>query len=173
MLFLRMLMVFHGWVWRILPIYFSDRMYWIHEFCKFSPVKLHTLLVQCPMSILMTLFTLTLQPWDLWKNIWGLKNFIFLGQIVVSVHCTFIIMLHFLNDLYMRKWFFCDMLVDNGPRQGLDKFLKAASDNPDTVLHYEFMQDYKVIRIFRHIFLSFKMNVSVICHVKHRFSLNI
>jgi hypothetical protein len=35
--------------------------------------------------------------------------------------------------------------VDNGPRQGLDKFLKAASDDPDTVLHYEFMQDYKVL----------------------------
>ncbi|CAM6105722.1 unnamed protein product [Calypogeia fissa] len=34
--------------------------------------------------------------------------------------------------------------VDNGPRKGLDKFLKAASDDPDTVLHYEFMQDYKV-----------------------------
>lgn len=34
--------------------------------------------------------------------------------------------------------------VDNGPRQGLDKFLKAASKDPDTVLHYEFMQDYKV-----------------------------
>uniref|UniRef100_A0A0D6R520 Coenzyme F420 hydrogenase/dehydrogenase beta subunit C-terminal domain-containing protein n=1 Tax=Araucaria cunninghamii TaxID=56994 RepID=A0A0D6R520_ARACU len=34
--------------------------------------------------------------------------------------------------------------VDNGLRKGLDKFLKAASDSPDTVLHYEFMQDYKV-----------------------------
>ncbi|RAL48379.1 hypothetical protein DM860_005803 [Cuscuta australis] len=34
--------------------------------------------------------------------------------------------------------------VDNGTREGLDKFLKAASDEPDTVLHYEFMQDYKV-----------------------------
>lgn len=34
--------------------------------------------------------------------------------------------------------------VDNGPREGLDKFLKAASSDPDTVLHYEFMQDYKV-----------------------------
>eukprot|EP00250_Pteridium_aquilinum_P013030 c21089_g1_i2 orf=189-1514(-) len=34
--------------------------------------------------------------------------------------------------------------VDNGPRQGLDKFLKLASDDADTVLHYEFMQDYKV-----------------------------
>ena len=30
--------------------------------------------------------------------------------------------------------------VDNGPRQGLEKFLKAASTSPDTVLHYEFMQ---------------------------------
>ncbi|KAI4365347.1 hypothetical protein MLD38_021340 [Melastoma candidum] len=34
--------------------------------------------------------------------------------------------------------------VDNGTREGLDKFLKAASNEPDTVLHYEFMQDYKV-----------------------------
>lgn len=30
--------------------------------------------------------------------------------------------------------------VDNGPRQGLEKFLNAASSEPDTVLHYEFMQ---------------------------------
>lgn len=34
--------------------------------------------------------------------------------------------------------------VDNGPRQGLGKFLNAASATPDTVLHYEFMQDYRV-----------------------------
>ncbi|KNA21393.1 hypothetical protein SOVF_043290 [Spinacia oleracea] len=34
--------------------------------------------------------------------------------------------------------------VDNGTREGLDKFLRAASTDPDTVLHYEFMQDYKV-----------------------------
>lgn len=34
--------------------------------------------------------------------------------------------------------------VDNGTRDGLDKFLKAASSEPETVLHYEFMQDYKV-----------------------------
>ncbi|GMN61449.1 hypothetical protein TIFTF001_030538 [Ficus carica] len=33
--------------------------------------------------------------------------------------------------------------VDNGTREGLDKFLKAASSEPETVLHYEFMQDYK------------------------------
>ncbi len=30
--------------------------------------------------------------------------------------------------------------VDNGPRKGLDKFLRAASTRPDEVLHYEFMQ---------------------------------
>lgn len=30
--------------------------------------------------------------------------------------------------------------VDNGPRKGLEKFLNAASSDPDTVLHYEFMQ---------------------------------
>ena len=30
--------------------------------------------------------------------------------------------------------------VDNGPREGLRTFLEAASDDPDTVLHYEFMQ---------------------------------
>ncbi len=30
--------------------------------------------------------------------------------------------------------------VDNGPRAGLEKFLNVASSDPDTVLHYEFMQ---------------------------------
>lgn len=34
--------------------------------------------------------------------------------------------------------------VDNGPRKGLETFLEAASDDPSTVLHYEFMQDYRV-----------------------------
>ena len=34
--------------------------------------------------------------------------------------------------------------TDNGVRQGLDKFLNAASTSPDTVLHYEFMCDYRV-----------------------------
>ncbi|KAL2923098.1 7-hydroxymethyl chlorophyll a reductase chloroplastic [Bienertia sinuspersici] len=38
----------------------------------------------------------------------------------------------------------CQVQVDNGTREGLDKFLRAASSDPDTVLHYEFMQDYKV-----------------------------
>ena len=34
--------------------------------------------------------------------------------------------------------------VDNGKRAGLEKFLHAASESPDTALHYEFMQDYQV-----------------------------
>lgn len=34
--------------------------------------------------------------------------------------------------------------TDNGERAGLEKFLHAASKEPDTVQHYEFMQDYRV-----------------------------
>ncbi|NET33252.1 MAG: hypothetical protein F6K19_14730 [Cyanothece sp. SIO1E1] len=34
--------------------------------------------------------------------------------------------------------------VDNGKREGLNKFLNTASASPETVLHYEFMQDYQV-----------------------------
>jgi len=34
--------------------------------------------------------------------------------------------------------------TDNGPREGLEKFLHAASDSPGTVIGYEFMQDYRV-----------------------------
>ena len=39
--------------------------------------------------------------------------------------------------------------VDNGPRDGLEKFLNAASDSPSTVLHYEFVQDYRGLRLAR------------------------
>jgi 7-hydroxymethyl chlorophyll a reductase len=34
--------------------------------------------------------------------------------------------------------------TDNGPREGFNKFVNAASEDPDTVMHYEFMQDYQV-----------------------------
>ena len=34
--------------------------------------------------------------------------------------------------------------TDNGPREGLAKFLGAASERPETALHYEFMQDFRV-----------------------------
>lgn len=34
--------------------------------------------------------------------------------------------------------------TDNGPPAGLQKFLGAASDDPATVVHYEFMADYRV-----------------------------
>lgn len=51
------------------------------------------------------------------------------------------------NAYYMFStsiYYICESIVDNGTREGLDKFLKAASKEPETVLHYEFMQDYKV-----------------------------
>jgi 7-hydroxymethyl chlorophyll a reductase len=34
--------------------------------------------------------------------------------------------------------------VDNGKREGLEKFLQTTSDSPETVQQYEFMQDYQV-----------------------------
>ncbi|GJQ11384.1 hypothetical protein GpartN1_g3175.t1 [Galdieria partita] len=34
--------------------------------------------------------------------------------------------------------------VDNVTRKGLDKFLRTTSSSPDTVVHYEFMQDFRV-----------------------------
>eukprot|EP00472_Partenskyella_glossopodia_P009789 CAMPEP_0197527104 /NCGR_PEP_ID=MMETSP1318-20131121/20323_1 /TAXON_ID=552666 /ORGANISM="Partenskyella glossopodia, Strain RCC365" /LENGTH=515 /DNA_ID=CAMNT_0043081573 /DNA_START=339 /DNA_END=1889 /DNA_ORIENTATION=- len=45
-----------------------------------------------------------------------------------------------LEELYVMGTF----CVDNGPSRGLKKFLNAASDDPDTVTQYEFMQDYNV-----------------------------
>jgi coenzyme F420 hydrogenase subunit beta len=38
--------------------------------------------------------------------------------------------------------------VDNVSRQGLQTFLESASSSPDTVVHYEFMQDFRIH--FRH-----------------------
>jgi len=38
--------------------------------------------------------------------------------------------------------------VDNVSRDGLQTFLESASDSPDTVVHYEFMQDFRIH--FRH-----------------------
>ena len=38
--------------------------------------------------------------------------------------------------------------VDNVSRQGLQTFLESASRSPDTVVHYEFMQDFRIH--FRH-----------------------
>ncbi|WP_038023317.1 Coenzyme F420 hydrogenase/dehydrogenase, beta subunit C-terminal domain [Synechococcus sp. RS9916] len=38
--------------------------------------------------------------------------------------------------------------VDNVSREGLNTFLNSASDSPDTVVHYEFMQDFRIH--FRH-----------------------
>ncbi|GAB5368282.1 hypothetical protein AAMO2058_001305800 [Amorphochlora amoebiformis] len=44
------------------------------------------------------------------------------------------------EELYVLGTF----CVDNGPNKGLKKFLEAASDDPSSVKHYEFMQDYNV-----------------------------
>ncbi|KAF9618659.1 hypothetical protein IFM89_002354 [Coptis chinensis] len=50
-----------------------------------------------------------------------------------------------------RLWvMFSTFLLDNGTRKGLEKFLKAASSEPETVLHYEFMQDYKESTLCSH-----------------------
>ena len=39
--------------------------------------------------------------------------------------------------------------TDNGPREGLEKFLEVTSSNPDQVKHYEFMQDYRVHMMYK------------------------
>lgn len=64
--------------------------------------------------------------------------FLFLSTIVIFQQ-LFLEVFHNKNN--MHAYFY---IVDNGTREGLDKFLKAASSDPETVLHYEFMQDYKV-----------------------------
>lgn len=53
------------------------------------------------------------------------------------------------------------MIVDNGTREGLDKFLKAASSEPETVLHYEFMQDYKVCAEYCSLFHSLTVQFKI------------
>jgi 7-hydroxymethyl chlorophyll a reductase len=45
-----------------------------------------------------------------------------------------------LEELYVMG----TLCTDNGPKKGLKKFLNAASEKPETVTGYEFMQDYKV-----------------------------
>ncbi len=100
--------------------------------------------------------------WErMWVSLWCSPN----GRstwIATRVNglCCERMMLHILEEfislliIFLKKSSYCmnnkscvlmGVSVDNGPRQGLDKFLKAASDDPDTVLHYEFMQDYKVL----------------------------
>lgn len=53
--------------------------------------------------------------------------------------------------------------MDNGTREGLDKFLKAASKEPETVLHYEFMQDYKVTTDINRYLLFLTVSAISIC----------
>ena len=53
------------------------------------------------------------------------------------------------NTLPLQKLYVLGMpCVDNVSRQGLQTFLESASRSPDTVVHYEFMQDFRIH--FRH-----------------------
>eukprot|EP00466_Bigelowiella_natans_P007462 jgi/Bigna1/92839/estExt_fgenesh1_pm.C_800009 len=71
----------------------------------------------------------------------GIKSLLFIG-VGCSVSALRAIEPHLrqggLENLYVLGTF----CVDNGPNKGLKKFLKAASDEPETVTNYEFMQDY-------------------------------
>ncbi len=53
------------------------------------------------------------------------------------------------STLPLQKLYVLGMpCVDNVSRQGLQTFLESASRSPDTVVHYEFMQDFRIH--FRH-----------------------
>lgn len=60
-----------------------------------------------------------------------------LGQVHMQVQALRAVEQHLgLEKLYVLG----TNCVDNGPRKGLEKFLNAASTQPDTVSGYEFMQ---------------------------------
>lgn len=85
------------------------------------------------------------------------KFYLFLFPVFTLQYGVMVIMLQFVlhslgpNSMLTFISAIC-AVVDNGTRDGLDKFLRAASTDPETVLHYEFMQDYKV---FDSLFLQF------------------
>mmetsp|Transcript_18087 Transcript_18087/g.27130 ORF Transcript_18087/g.27130 Transcript_18087/m.27130 type:complete len:499 (+) Transcript_18087:30-1526(+) len=73
----------------------------------------------------------------------GIKNLLFIG--VGCAVSTLRAVEHHLRENGLENLYvmgtFC---VDNGPYEGLQKFLKAASEDAPTVTNYEFMQDYNV-----------------------------
>ncbi|XP_038720080.1 7-hydroxymethyl chlorophyll a reductase, chloroplastic isoform X2 [Tripterygium wilfordii] len=69
----------------------------------------------------------------------GVKRLLFCG-----VGCQVLALRSVEQYLNLEKLYVLGTNCDNGTREGLDKFLKSASSEPETVLHYEFMQDYKV-----------------------------
>ncbi|NP_001131424.1 7-hydroxymethyl chlorophyll a reductase, chloroplastic [Zea mays] len=69
----------------------------------------------------------------------GVKRLLFCG-----VGCQVQALRSVEKYLGLEKLYVLGTNFDNGTREGLDKFLKAASSEPETVMHYEFMQDYKV-----------------------------
>jgi hypothetical protein len=83
------------------------------------------------------------------QNFYG-RKFVALSGFLAAILCLFAWEHIVSRSSELNYVVFVCMPVDNGPREGLDKFLKAASDDPDTVLHYEFMQDYKVLHLKRY-----------------------
>jgi len=70
----------------------------------------------------------------------GLKRIMFIG-----VGCQVQALRSIESALGLEKLYVVGTnCTDNGDREGLDKFLKAASSSPETVVGYEFMQDYRV-----------------------------
>lgn len=74
----------------------------------------------------------------------GLKRLL-----VIGVGCQIQALRAVEKDLGLEKLYVLGTpCVDNVTREGLQKFLETTSRSPDTVVHYEFMQDFRVH--FRH-----------------------
>ncbi|MEC4805697.1 MAG: Coenzyme F420 hydrogenase/dehydrogenase, beta subunit C-terminal domain [Jaaginema sp. PMC 1079.18] len=70
----------------------------------------------------------------------GLKRLL-----VIGVGCQIQALRAVQDDLGLEKLYVLGTpCVDNVTRDGLQKFLETTSKSPDTVVHYEFMQDFRV-----------------------------
>ena len=75
----------------------------------------------------------------------GIKNLLFIG-----VGCQVQALRSVEKYLGLEKLYVVGTnCTDNGPREGLEKFLEVTSSNPDQVKHYEFMQDYRVHMMYK------------------------
>ncbi len=65
--------------------------------------------------------------------------------LVIGVGCQIQALRAVQDDLGLEKLYVLGTpCVDNVTREGLQKFLETTSKSPDTVVHYEFMQDFRV-----------------------------
>lgn len=65
--------------------------------------------------------------------------------LVIGVGCQIQALRAVQNQLGLEKLYVLGMpCVDNVTRAGLQKFLETTSKSPDTVVHYEFMQDFRI-----------------------------